>query len=107
MNNMRRQKSPNVDLYGKNQDGKRRCDAIVEELAKEAPKTKYGPKKYLPWISERSLRLCREKASAMKKGQEHLVAFISKELRKNLRRDRKERIREVAEEIEQIMKGKM
>ena len=83
----------------------RRCDVIMEELAAEAPKPEYKPRKYAPWISERTLKLGKEKAAAMKKGQEHLVRFISKEIRKNLRKDRKERIRKVAVEIEKRMKG--
>ena len=107
---IKQRKTPNVDLFetGVTLEGTctgRRCDVIMEELAAEAPKPEYKPRKYTPWISERTLKLGKEKAAAMKKGQEHLVRFISKEIRKNLRKDRKERIRKVAVEIEKRMKG--
>ena len=93
----------NLFETGWDQEGKRmgrRCNIIMEELKEEVPKEKHQPKVYDPWISKRTLQLTKEKAVAMRKGQEHLVCFISKEIRKNLQKDRKERIRKVAVEVE-------
>ena len=62
--------------------------------------TEYRPRTYKPWISERTLQLSREKVVAWRKGKEDLSRSLSKVLRQSRRKDRKERIQELAKEVE-------
>ena len=94
---MARRKSPGVDLFNTGTDEKggktgRKCDIILKELKEEVATEDLKPRKYDPWISERTLQLVKEKKRAMGKGQEDLVQNISKEIRRNMRKDWKERI---------------
>ena len=100
-----------MDLHevGINENGEetgKRCNILRRKLTNEVPKSKSEPKKCVLWISKRTLELVKEKVVAMKKGQEHLVKFISKEISKSRRKDRRERILKTAKEVEaRVQKG--
>jgi len=87
-------------------EDKERADFLMEELASLIEKPITADPKYSSWISAESWKLVDSKAEARRCGNGREADRIGRQLRKNLRADRKRRIDKTATEIEFLLKDK-
>ena len=86
------------------------CDNLLgnlTELSKEERKNiAWIPQQDKSWISERTFMIMREKTEARKKGEDEEIKRLGKEVRRSLRKDRRNRITKTADQIEECIKKK-
>ena len=75
----------------------------LTELSKEE-RDKPTPPQDKSWISDVTFQSMKKKSAALKEGKSDEVQRLGKEVRRNLRRDRRQRIGKVADHIENHMK---
>ena len=96
--------TPPVDLFMANSTP----DDKLKELTKlsEEERAKPTPPQDKSWISNTTFQSMREKTRALREGQSEETKRLGKEVRRNLRKDRRKRIGNVADQIESCMKKK-
>jgi len=77
----------------------------LHELSK-GERAKPTPPQDKSWISDKTFESMRKKSAALKEGKSDEAQCLGKEVRRNLRRDRRQRIGKVADHIESHMKRK-
>ena len=79
----------------------------LTELSKEERKNmKQIPQQDKSWISERTFTIMRRKTDAKKKGKDEETKRLGKEVRRSLRKDRRNRVARIADQIEEHMEKK-
>ena len=89
------------DRTGRGQQNSRLLQ-LVEYMESEGGKERRAE----GWISQESRRLLAAKSAALHNNKPDLVRSYGKELRRQLRKDRKERVRRVSEEVEERLVAK-
>ena len=75
---------------------------ILKESVEER---KIEKEKKKSWISDKSFKILDKKIKALRQNESEKVKEIGKELRRNLRKDRRKRVNDVSIKIEKELKG--
>ena len=75
---------------------------ILKESVEE---TKIEKEKKKSWISDETFEILNKKIKALRQNESEKVKEIGKELRRNLRKDRRKRVNDVSIKIEKELKG--
>ena len=96
---LKERSNPPVDLFPlENLDGPSEIDQRLKELQDSIIEPEFKTRDR-SWISEYSFSLLRQKAQALRRG-DPATKDIGRELRRSIRKDRRQRIQKTAEEIE-------
>ena len=106
-NYIRERKTANLDIFKqKTPDGNTTPDDLLSTLHKSLEEEKPKEKFNRSWISKQTFELLKKKAKALRGGNTEEVEMLGKNLRRSLRKDRRERINKVSDLIEtQLEKG--
>ena len=100
----KRRTTPPVDLFTEDSEQNKMLQELTE-LSKEE-RAKPTPPADKSWISNMTFQAMQKKTAALKEGKSEEVHRLGKEVRRNLRRDRRQRIGKVADHIENHLKKK-